>query len=277
MKKSILVAALATAGVVNAAIVSSDVVGYKSDTSAAGTDAVMMTGSFGSVGSAVAGFTLADLRVTGYSAATYDPDWEEWEGGCGVGQFAIQELDGNGRTVATYYWVDNGALAAGWYSDLVGTPVADPSKVTFNPSNGLWVFGKGLQLVSAGAVSKLDTEFVTRSGTDAVGVANGTAGSLTLDDLTVTGYSAATYDPDWEEWEGGCGIGNFVVQKLNGNGKTVASYYWVDNGALAAGWYSDLSGTPLDATKVSFDSGDGFWVFGKGLTLNIPAAIHDED
>ena len=82
----------------------------------------------------------------------------------------------------------------------------------------------------------------------------------TLADLTVTGYDTPVYDPDMEETEGGCMGGQFVVQRLNGNGTTKDSYYWIDDDNGHKGWYADQTGAAINP-------GEALWIIGTGFTL----------
>ncbi len=246
-------------------------VGYTNVGTESGTSAGMRTAAFAALTQTNAKFTLADLSVTGYDAPVWDEDEQDYVGGC-PGTFQVQTLDGSGFTVNKYYWVDNGTVKAGWYASQDGATAIDggASSVVLNPGESLWTFGKGMTLVTSGSVSTNDIAFVTKSGTQAVGVGNGTPVALTLGQLWVTGYDAPVWDEDEQDYVGGC-PGTFQVQTLDGSGFTVNKYYWVDNGTVTAGWYASQDGaTAIDGT-VSVDPGKGFWVFGKGMTLNMPA------
>ena len=252
------------------------IVGYANIDTETGTSAGMRTATFANIGLTGAKFTLADLSVTGYEPPEWDDDEEDYIKGC-RGTFAIQTLNGSGFTEDTYYWVDNGTLPAGWYTSQSGAAIeGGASSVELNPGESFWTFGKGMKLVTAGEVSTADIAFPTRSGTQAVGIGNGTPVALTLNQLWVTGYEAPVWDDDEEDYIKGC-RGTFVVQTLDGSGFTVNSYYWVDNGTLTPGWYASQSGDPIEggASSVTFDPGKGVWVFGKGMTLNIPAPTLD--
>ena len=90
-----------------------------------------------------------------------------------------------------------------------------------------------------------------------------------LSDLSVTGYDAPELNED-DEYEGGCSLGDFILQFLNSNGSVAARYYWIDDGETAPGWYTQ-TGAKVDATKVDVAAGKGAWIYGSGMTLNIPA------
>lgn len=215
--------------------------------------------------------TLADLSVTGYDAPVYDPDMEETEGGC-LGDFVVQFLNGNGTTKMAYYWVDDDNGHKGWYASASGAAIdGGAASVTINAGDSLWTIGRGMTLVSAGAVLTSDIVYKTPSS-GAVALGNATPVDLTLNKLTVSGYATPVYDPEMEETEGGC-LGDFVVQFLNGNGTTKATYYWVDDGNGHLGWYSSASGASIEggASSVSLPAGQGLWIIGRGLFLTVPA------
>ena len=94
----------------------------------------------------------------------------------------------------------------------------------------------------------------------------------TLADITVTGYDPAV-EVDEDEWEGGCAGGDFVLNFLTSSGTLEARYYWIDDGDATPGWYSTMGGgaIPGGATSVAFNAGQGVWIRGGGMYLNIPA------
>ena len=101
----------------------------------------------------------------------------------------------------------------------------------------------------------------------------------TLADLSVTGYDTPVYDPDMEETEGGCMGGQFVVQILNGNGTTKASYYWIDDDNGHKGWYADRTGAAIEggAASVKINPGEALWTIGKGYNLVSAGQVSDAD
>ena len=167
------------------------IVGYANIDTETGTSAGMRTAAFANIGLTGAKYTLADLSVTGYDAPEWDDDDEGYIKGC-PGSFQVQTLDGSGFTVDTYYWVDNGEVTPGWYASQNGKTAipGGASSVELNPGESLWTFGKGMKLVTAGQVSESDIAFPTKTGTQAVGIGNGTPVQLTLNQLWVTGYDA---------------------------------------------------------------------------------------
>ena len=245
------------------------IVGYQNqDTTLSG--AKMMSPTFIAV-TAEKSCTLADLTVTGYDAPVYDPEMGDTEGGC-LGDFVVQFLNGNGTTKASYRWIDDGNELLGWYADRTGKPIeGGASSVEINAGDSLWTIGKGMTLVSAGAVLTSDIRYKTPL-TGAVALGNATPVDITLNKLVVSGYDTPVYDPEMGDTEGGC-LGDFVVQFLNPNGTTKATYRWIDDGNENLGWYADRTGTPIEggASSISIPTGQGMWIIGKGYELTIPA------
>jgi len=235
--------------------------------------ATMAAGSFAAVSASNGACTLADFSVQGYEAPVWDDDEDDYVGGCPGGRFIVQFLSSSGTTESTYYWIDNGEKGPGWFASAGGTAIAGgASSVAIAAGQAMWIQGKGLKLVSAGAVNEADIAFPTRSsGASAVG--NATPVDLTLGRLTVSGYEAPVWDDDEDDYVGGCPGGRFIVQFLTSSGTTESTYYWIDNGEKGPGWFASAGGTAIDggATSVSIPAGKGLWVQGKGLTLNIPA------
>ena len=95
----------------------------------------------------------------------------------------------------------------------------------------------------------------------------------TLADLSVAGYDAPTWNEDDEEFEGGCSGGDFVLNFLSSSGTVASRYYWIDDGETGPGWYATNGGKAIDggATSVAFNAGQGVWIRGGGMYLNIPA------
>ena len=271
MKKLLFVATAALCATVFGAIQSTNVVGYQGNTANANRQ-TMMAPTFLSVGSET-GCTLADLKVVGYEAAVWNTEDEEYNGGCIGGQFVLQFLNSNGSVAAAYYWIDNGEVSAGWYADEGATVIdGGAASVQIPAGTALWVIGTGKTLQSAGAVNKEDVAYVTNSSRQTA-VGNSMPVELTLADLTVTGYAAAVWNTEDEEYNGGCIGGQFVLQFLNPNGSVAAAYCWIDNGEVPAGWYADEGAAAIEggAASVKIPAGKGMWVIGTGKTLNIPA------
>lgn len=96
----------------------------------------------------------------------------------------------------------------------------------------------------------------------------------TLADLKVTGYTPAVWNEEDEEFVGGC-KGDFTLRLLTATGTNEGIYYWVDDGEVTPGWYTNKSNgaIPGGAASVVIKAGRGLWCSGKGLTLNIPSLI----
>ncbi len=229
--------------------------------------------------SSTTGCTLADLSVTGYAKQAWNNEDEDYAGGVTGGGFVLMFLSATGTADARYFWIEQEAekgIKAGWYADANGTAIdGGASSVSIQAGQALWIMGKGLDLVSAGAVSELDVAWVTRDGGQSA-VGNSTPIDLTLDQLYVNGYAPQEWNDGDEDYAGGVTGGNFILNFLGAEGRTEKAYYWIDQGAekgISAGWYADANGTPIEggASSVSIPAGQGLWVKGKGLTLNIPA------
>ena len=80
-------------------------------------------------------FTLADLKVTGYT-------------GTSSGKFVLQkrEVDGSTPTENCFYWWDDTKHAAGWYN-RTGQTAIDADNVDASSGTAFWVDGKGNKLV----------------------------------------------------------------------------------------------------------------------------------
>ena len=230
----------------------------------------MMAPTFLNVGSTT-GCKLSDLTVTGYDKPELvDPDEGEYEGGCSLGDFILQFLNNNGSVAARYYWVDDGEVGPAW-CDKFGE-VIDATEVDISAGVASWVVGSGYTLQSAGAVNTLDVA-LRMNATRNTAAGNCMPINLTLAKFTVTGYDAPELvDPDEGEYEGGCSLGDFIVQFLQNNGSVEARYYWVDDGEVGPAW-CDKFGEVIDATEVAVPAGKGAWVVGSGYTLNIPAPV----
>ena len=263
MKKLMIAASAALCATVGFSLESANVVGYSTQTANA-TRNTMMAPTFLSVDSAT-GCKLSDLTVTGYDAPELNED-DEFEGGCSLGDFILQFLNSNGSIANRYYWIDDGETTPGWYTQT-GAEV-DATKVDIPAGVASWVYGSGYTLQSAGAVNSKDIAF-KMNATRHTAAGNSMPTDLTLAKLTVTGYDAPELNED-DEYEGGCSLGDFILQFLNSNGSVAARYYWIDDGETTPGWYTQ-TGAEVDATKVDVVAGKGAWIYGSGMTLNIPA------
>ena len=179
----------------------------------------------------------------------------------------------------SYYFIEQEAgkgIVAGWYADANGAAIeGGASGVPIEKGRALWISGKGLTLVSAGAVSEIDTAYQTKTvGLCAIG--NNTPVDLTLNKLFVSGYTPSYYDENEEDYIGGVKGGDFVLRFLDPSGRSESTYYWIEQEAgkgIVAGWYADANGTAIDggASSIPVPAGKGMWISGKGLYLNIPA------
>lgn len=256
--KKLIFAVAGLCAAVGYGVESANIVGYQTQNTA-GTGFAMKSASFTSVGATDGSSTLADIKIGGYEA--YDEDTDE---GGTTGDFSIQFLNGSGKTTATYRWIDDDT-ETGW---KYNGSIIDASTVALPSGGAVWTKGAGLTMTSAGAVSDADTVVKTEpTGFQAVG--NTTPVDVTLADLAVTGYDP--YDEDTDE---GGTTGDFSIQVLNAQGKTTATYRWIDDDT-ETGW--KYNGDIIDATTVTIPAGTGVWVKGSGLTLTIPSAIPAAD
>ena len=243
--------------------------GYSQNTANA-TGNTMMAPTFLSVNSET-GCTLADLTVTGYDPAV-EVDEDEWEGGCSGGDFVLNFLTSSGTIESRYYWIDDGETGPGWFASNGGKAITGgAASIVIPAGQGAWIRGGGMKLQTAGAVNTSDVAKKTNSsGNTAAG--NCMPINLTLGQLTVTGYDPAV-EVDEDEWEGGCSGGDFVLNFLTSSGTIAARYYWIDDGETGPGWYATNGGKAIEGgpTSVAFDAGQGVWIRGGGMYLNIPA------
>ncbi len=260
--KKLIFAAAAVAGMGAFALESANVVGYADQTANAKRN-TMMTPNFLNIDSTT-GCKLSDLKVTGYDAPALNED-DEYEGGCGHGEFVLQFLANNGAISSRYYWVDDGETGPAWY-DRTANLITE--EVPINAGVSAWVIGSGYSLQSSGSVNTKDVAFKMNDKRQTA-AGNCMPVDLTLAKLTVSGYEAPALNED-DEYEGGCGHGEFVLQFLKNDGSIESRYYWVDDGETGPAW-CDRSGAVIDATKVPVPAGKGAWIIGSGYTLNIPA------
>ena len=231
--------------------------------------ATMASGSFAAVTAANGACTLADFTVSGYDAPVWDEDEEDYVGGCAAGKFSVQFLTASGTVDANYYWIDNGEIGPGWFNTDKSPIEGGAASVSIAAGQAMWIQGRGLQLVSAGAVNEEDIVFTTRSS-GATAIGNGTPVNLTLGQILVEGYADPIYDEDEGETQEGTGVigGQFSLQFLSSSGSTEATYYFVDDGEHAKGWYTPAWAS---ANSVEFAAGQGVWIQGRGLGFRVPA------
>ena len=228
------------------------IVGYANkDTAASGF--AMLGAQFEAVGANDGSATLADLTVGGYEK--YDEATDE---GGTSGDFNIQFLTASGTTEASYSWYDDD-VKTGWFNDATDEAADD---VSLPAGKGVWTFGGGMSVTTAGAVCESDIVIAT-GATGFRAIANTTPVALKLSRLAVSGYEP--YDEATDE---GGTSGDFNIQFLTASGTTAASYSWYDDD-VKTGWFNDA--TDEDASNVELPAGAGIWVYGGGLTLRIPA------
>ncbi|MBQ8124581.1 MAG: hypothetical protein IJ173_01720 [Kiritimatiellae bacterium] len=225
-----------------------------------------MAPTFLSVSSAT-GCTLSDLTVTGYDAPTWVEEDEEFVDGCSLNDFVVNFLSNTGTPTATYYWVDDGETGPAW-CNKTGTEI-DATAVAIPAGTAMWTKGSGFVLQSAGKVNTSDVAFAMNASRQTA-AGNCMPVNLTLAQLTVSGYDAPTWVEEDEEFVDGCSLNDFVVNFLSNTGTPTATYYWVDDGETGPAW-CNKTGTAIDATAINVPAGQGLWIKGSGMTLNIPA------
>ena len=159
----------------------------------------------------------------------------------------IQTLDAYGRTVDSYYWNDWMYESACWVDGEYNAV----SGVSFEPGQGLWVYGangtQGLQ--SAGKVGKSDVAVQLQNG--ATGTGNPFPTSVALTDILPLGDGTSD---------------TVYIQTLDAYGRTVDSYYWNDwmyeNPCWVDGEYNAV-------TDVNFVAGQGLWIYGANSEQSI--------
>ena len=231
--------------------------------------------------------TLADLKVTGYTPASWQQVGKVWKnvGGCTGAAFVMQTLTTSGLKDQAYYWLDymtsaTSKVGPGWFADANATLIpGGEGAVKLDAGKAFWIQGSGYSLQPAGAVNPFDVEYKT----DAIGnvaIGNSMPVSTKLSDLTVTGYTPPAWQQVGKVWKnvGGCTGAAFVMQTLTTSGLKDQAYYWLDymtsqTTKVGPGWFADANATPIEggADKIVFDAGKGLWVQGSGYNLIVPA------
>ena len=233
---------------------------------------------------------LSDLSVTGYAPF----DMSTFSGGS-EGEVYIKILanngaiakDGSGENLV-YYWYDGmstdamfGGQGKGWYT-LGMAAKCDAENITFDVGDGLWVYGvEGLDIAGSGEVMTAEAKIPLRDAHLPTGNPYPTA--ITLNDCAVTGYDAF----DMSTFSGGS-EGEVYIKILanngaiakDGNGENLV-YYWYDGmstdamfGGQGKGWYTLGMAAKCDAENITFEAGDGLWVYGvQGYYLNIKSPL----
>lgn len=230
-------------------VVSSDVVGY---------DTFGLRGSGAAIGAGASflkvddsDLTLGDVTITGYGS-----EYAEF-------QIQAKQLDGAGRGGTTYYWVDasvDGDEFYGWYNDD-GSVCYNNLKLV--PGEGLWIYSPSstYKVQSSGKVPKAPISVTLRGGGAAKMVSNPMPATLTLGDITVSGYNETE------------GYADFQVQakKLDGAGRGGTTYYWVDakvDGDTFYGWYNDDGSIDYSDT-VEVAPGEGLWIYSPSTNFSV--------
>ena len=99
--------------------------------------------------------TLAELKVTGYTPASWQQVGKVWKnvGGCAGQAFVMQTLTTSGLMDKQYVWLEYMTSATtkvgpGWFADANATQIeGGADKVVLDPGSGLWVSGSGYTLI----------------------------------------------------------------------------------------------------------------------------------
>ena len=176
-------------------------------------------------------------------------------GGDTVDNINIKVLAAYGRTVdgCDYTWVDYVAAYPCW----VDGDYNEVKDVSFTAGQGLWIYGsaadQGVQTV--GKVGKDDVIVNLRKG--AVGTGNPFPTAVALQDILAEGKDV---------------VDNVNIKILDAYGHTVTGcdYTWVDYVSQDPCW---VDGDYTIVDDVSFDPGQGLWVYGSSdaQTIRFPA------
>ena len=194
--------------------------------------------------------TLKDLTITGYGDYYID-----------AGIYA-KKLNGYGVGGTAYYWFDiddpEVGTLYGWYNDEGGE---DYNSEELPAGEGIWIYSPSqeFKVQSAGQVPVAPVSVALRSNGLAKMVANPMPTTLTLGDVTVTGYGDYYID---------AGI---YAKKLNGYGVGGTAYYWFDiddpEVGTLYGWYNDEGGVEYNAVEVA--PGEGLWIYSPSSAYSV--------
>ena len=229
-------------------VVSSDVVGYDQTALRGGGQAAGAGASFIRVdGNAT---TLSDIGVTGYDTTEGYADFE----------VEAKQLDGAGRGGTGYCWCDfeeDGVTYKGWFDGDMN----EYNDLELAPGEGLWVYSPStsFKLQSSGSVPKTSISVTLRGGGQGKMVANPMPATLTLGQITVSGY-------DTEE-----GYADFEIEakKLDGAGRGGTGYCWCDfeeDGVTYYGWYD---GDMNEYNDVEVAAGEGLWIYSPSTSYSV--------
>ncbi len=186
--------------------------------------------------------TLGDIKIAGYDTTEGYADF----------QVIAKQLDGAGRGGTTYSWCDfeeEGETYLGWYDDDMNCY----NDLELVAGEGLWVYSPStdFNIVSSGAVPTSDIAVALRGGGQAKMVANPMPATVTLGQITVTGYDTTEGYADFQ----------IIAKKLDGAGRGGTAYSWCDfeeEGETYYGWYDDDMNEYNDVEVVP---GEGLWIY----------------
>ena len=194
--------------------------------------------------------TLADLTVTGYDTTE------------GYADFGIvaKKLDGFGVGGTEYCWCDfeeDGETYKGWYDGDMN----EYNDVELAPGEGLWIYSPStdFKIQSSGAVPKTSIAVALRGGGQAKMVANPMPTTLTLSQITVSGYNT----------EDGYADFGIVAKKLNGFGVGGTEYCWCDfeeDGDTYYGWFD---GDMNEYNDIEVAAGEGLWIYSPSTSFSV--------
>ena len=161
-----------------------------------------------------------------------------------------------------YYWFDiddpEVGTLYGWYNDEGSV---DYNAEDLELGEGLWIYSPNAEfkVQSAGQVKTTSVAVTLLGGSLAKMVVNPTPVTLTLGEISVTGYGDYYVD---------AGI---YAQKLDGYGRSGDNYYWFDVDDLEVGtlygWYNDEGSTEYNA--VDLKPGEGLWIYSPSSNYSV--------
>ena len=247
-KKTMIAIAALCGAVAFGDVVSSDVVGYDQTALRGGGQAAGAGASFLNVDGSE--LTLGDIAAVGYDTTEGYADFE----------VVAKKLDGAGRGGIAYSWCDfeeEGETYKGWFDADMNEYNDEP----LAPGEGLWVYSPStsFKIQSSGAVPKSSISVALRGGGQAKMVANPMPATLTLGQITVSGY-----DPDdgYADFE-------IIAKKLDGAGRGGTAYSWCDfeeEGETYYGWYdADMN----EYNDVEVAAGEGLWIYSPSTAFSV--------
>lgn len=224
------------------------VVGYDTTALRGGAQAKGVGASFLPVSES--GLTLGDIKIVGYNPEEGYADF----------QINAKQLDGYGRGGIAYSWCDfeeDGETYVGWYDDDMNCY----NDLELVAGEGLWIYSPStdFKVQSAGQVPASDIAVALRGGAQAKMVVNPMPTTLTLGEITISGY-----DP--EE-----GYADFQInaKQLDGYGRGGIAYSWCDfeeDGETYFGWFDDDMN---DYGNVEVPAGEGLWIYSPSTSFSV--------